>query len=241
MRERNNEASKRCRLKRRIKQVTIVMIVMVMKRRRNKKEKREITFWNWFQDSLDKTKILLESHREALSHRFPFIFFNFAQNLFHILQPQNWFSSTFFSGWRSCTRSRTSSMMPAEAWGRWSQLIKSFPPEIDCFENFLARMTTSATVATRATSSRLQIGFFPSLLNPNISILVSIDSIQGKCQTCSICRTRRWFTNPEKSVRPTWRRWWSHSSWGRLYDTNTIIIVIELRLSKSRWINDLGL
>jgi len=40
MRERNNEASKRCRLKRRIKQ-----------------------------DSLDKTKILLESHREALSHR----------------------------------------------------------------------------------------------------------------------------------------------------------------------------
>ena len=85
--------------------------------------------------------------------------------------------------------------------------IKSFPPEIDCFENFLARMTTSATVATRATSSRLQIGFFsPSLLNPNISILVSIDSIQGKCQTCSICRTRRWFTNPEKSVRPTWRR-----------------------------------
>ena len=40
MRERNNEASKRCRLKRRIKQ-----------------------------DSLDKTRILLESHREALSHR----------------------------------------------------------------------------------------------------------------------------------------------------------------------------
>merc|ERR1719225_2085526 len=40
MRERNNEASKRCRLKRRIKQ-----------------------------DSLDRTKILLESHREALSHR----------------------------------------------------------------------------------------------------------------------------------------------------------------------------
>ena len=121
MRERNNEASKRCRLKRRIKQVTIVMIVMVMKRRRNKKEKREITFWNWFQDSLDKTKILLESHREALSHRFPFIFFSFAQNLFHILQQQNWFSS-IFSGWRSCTRSRTSSTMPAEAWGRWSQL-----------------------------------------------------------------------------------------------------------------------
>jgi hypothetical protein len=40
MRERNNEASKRCRLKRRIKQ-----------------------------DSLDKTRLLLESHREALSHR----------------------------------------------------------------------------------------------------------------------------------------------------------------------------
>ena len=239
MRERNNEASKRCRLKRRIKQVTIVMIVMVMKRRRNKKEKREITFWNWFQDSLDKTKILLESHREALSHRFPFIFFSFAQNLFHILQQQNWFSSIFF---RVAKLHKIKNILndACRSMGK-VVTIKSFPPEIDCFENFLARMTTSATVATRATSSRLQIGFFPSLLNPNISILVSIDSIQGKCQTCSICRTRRWFTNPEKSVRPTWRRWWSHSSWGRLYDTNTIIIVIELRLSKSRWINDLGL
>ena len=40
MRERNNEASKRCRLKRRIKQ-----------------------------DSLEKTRMLLESHREALGHR----------------------------------------------------------------------------------------------------------------------------------------------------------------------------
>jgi len=40
MRERNNEASKRCRLKRRIKQ-----------------------------DSLEKTRMLLESHREALNHR----------------------------------------------------------------------------------------------------------------------------------------------------------------------------
>eukprot|EP00090_Calanus_glacialis_P003095 TRINITY_DN1223_c0_g1_i1.p1 TRINITY_DN1223_c0_g1~~TRINITY_DN1223_c0_g1_i1.p1 ORF type:complete len:842 (+),score=128.13 TRINITY_DN1223_c0_g1_i1:33-2528(+) len=40
MRERNNEASKRCRLKRRIKQ-----------------------------DSLEKTRMMLESHREALGHR----------------------------------------------------------------------------------------------------------------------------------------------------------------------------
>merc|ERR1711953_856365 len=40
MRERNNEASKRCRLKRRIKQ-----------------------------DSLEKTRMMLESHREALGQR----------------------------------------------------------------------------------------------------------------------------------------------------------------------------
>ena len=44
--------------------------------------------------------------------------------------------------------------------------------------------------------------------NDHIEYLLSCSNgtIPGKCQTCLICRTRRWSTNPAKSERRTWRR-----------------------------------